>query len=112
MIGHKALLLSLTLLVNASVLASSDLADLIINQPYTETRATLIAKGWSPVKNNDITSSSLYAQEIYLQGMEEVIDCVSMELDACWFEFSQGEKRLQLKTITRQLKLDTYERMN
>jgi hypothetical protein len=112
MMVHRGLLFILTLLANVSVLASSDLPDLIINQPYAETRAVLIAKGWSPIKNNDITASSLYAQEIYLQGMEEVIDCVSMELDACWFEFSHGEKRLQLKTITRQLRLDTFKRIN
>lgn len=69
----------------------------------------LLQQQWLPVNNTQINASSLYAQELYEQGIIEVADCISMELDACWFEYSKGKLLLRVKTVTRQLLLDSYE---
>lgn len=95
-------------IANNSALANTDLSFIKPGLPYAEVKAILTDKGWKPIKNTHITGSSLYAQEIYLQGMEEVVDCVSMELDACKFRFAQGSKILEIKTITRQLRVDSF----
>lgn len=103
-------LLAITLLwiVNNTALADTDLSFIKPGLPYADAKATLTDKGWKPIKNNQITRSSLYAQEIYEQGMEEVVDCISMELDACKFRFSQGNQVIEIKTITRQLNVDAF----
>lgn len=103
-------LLAITLLwiVNNTALADTDLSFIKPGLPYADVKATLTDKGWKPIKNNHITRSSLYAQEIYEQGMEEVVDCISMELDACKFRFTQDSKILEIKTITRQLRVDSF----
>lgn len=77
--------------------------------PYTEIKVTLISKGWKPVKNQRIDHSSLYAQDIYDQGMDEVVDCISMELDACVFHYSKNNQVLEIKTITKQLTVDSFK---
>lgn len=76
---------------------------------YSEVKNTLLQQQWLPVNNTQINASSLYAQELYEQGIIEVADCISMELDACWFEYSKGKLLLRVKTVTRQLLLDSYE---
>ena len=99
-------------IVNNTALANTDLSFIKPGLPYADVKATLTEKGWKPIKNNQITRSSLYAQEIYDQGMEEVFDCISMELDACKFRFTQGSKILEIKTITRQLSVDSFHISN
>lgn len=103
-------LLTITLIwiVNNTALANTGMNFIKPGMPYADVKATLTNKGWKPIKNNHITRSSLYAQEIYVQDMEEVVDCVSMELDACKFRFAQGNNILEIKTITRQLSVDSF----
>ncbi len=79
---------------------------------YSEVKNTLLQQQWLPVNNTQINASSLYAQELYEQGLLEVSDCISMELDACWFEYSKGKQLLRVKTVTRQLLLDSYQLKN
>lgn len=87
--------------------AHAELPKFTSGQPYQEVKAELIKQGWQPVKNAKIGNSSLYAQEVYQQGLEEVVDCVSMELDGCWFKYTKGKQMLEVKTITRDLKFDS-----
>lgn len=96
-------------LLSLSFAAHAELPNFKAGQPYQEVKAELIKQGWQPVKNTNITGSSLYAQDIYLQGLEEVVDCISMELDACWFRYKKGKQSLEVKTITRELKFDSIE---
>jgi hypothetical protein len=71
--------------------------------PYQDVKGDLIANGWKPLKNTKILSSSLYAQALYEQGIVEVVDCISMELDGCWFHFTKKNQIVEVKTITRAL---------
>lgn len=73
---------------------------------YKDARKVLINDGWKPLSNLKITRSSLYAQELYEQGMSEVVDCISMELDGCSFRFIKNNKTLEVRTITRELKIE------
>lgn len=75
---------------------------------YQEARAWLIAQGWQPLVNQHIDRSSLYATEVYAQGMPEVVDCISMEIDGCSFRFVRKRHGLEVKTITRQLQLERF----
>lgn len=77
--------------------------------PYEEAKNALIAQGWQAVENKQIDRSSLYAVEIYNQGMTEVLDCISMELDGCRFRFQKGTEILEIKTITRRLTFDSFK---
>jgi hypothetical protein len=92
--------------------AHAELPTFTAGQPYQEVKAELIKQGWQPVKNTKIGNSSLYAQEVYQQGLEVVIDCVSMELDGCWFKFRKGKQQLEVKTITKQIRFEalSYKR--
>jgi hypothetical protein len=90
-------------------LAHAELPNFTAGQPYQEVKAELIKQGWQPVKNTKIGNSSLYAQEVYQQGLEEVVDCVSMELDGCWFNYNKGKQVLEVKTITKELKFETIK---
>jgi hypothetical protein len=92
----------------SSAFADNDLSLIKEGKPYQEVKAALSDKGWRPIKNARIAQSSLYAQEIYDQGMTEVTDCVSMELDACLFRFTKNSQILEIKTITRQLTVDSF----
>lgn len=100
--------ITLLCLVNNTAFADSDLSFIKPGMPYVDVKTALKDKAWKPVKNNRISHSSLYAQEIYEQGMEEVVDCISMELDACKFRFYKGNQILEIKTITRQLRVDSF----
>lgn len=93
----------------STALADTHLGFLKPGQTYTDVKAALLDAGWKPIKNNRIDYSSLYAQEIYALGMEEVVDCISMELDACVFRFVKNNQVLEIKTITRQLTLDSFK---
>jgi hypothetical protein len=73
---------------------------------YEQAKTSLIADGWKPVVNAEILRSSLYAQEIFEHGSTEVVDCISMELDACSFRFIKNNRPLEIRTITRELKVD------
>lgn len=64
--------------------------------------------GWTPVNNADIDQTSLFAQEVYATGMTEVTDCISMEIDGCTFLFEKGKQRLEIKTITKQLSVESF----
>lgn len=76
---------------------------------YDEVKKRLIATGWEPINNANIKASSLYAQDLYELGNQEVVDCISMELDGCWFKFKKGKQILQVKTITRKLTLEKID---
>ncbi len=89
--------------------AHAELPKFTAGQPYQEVKAELIKQGWQPVKNMKIGNSSLYAQEVYQQGLEEVVDCVSMELDGCWFKYKKGKQVLEVKTITKEFKFEFYK---
>lgn len=89
--------------------AAKPLDVLQAGMPYSDVKNTLLQQQWLPVNNTQINASSLYAQELYEHGIIEVADCISMELDACWFEYSKGKQLLRVKTVTRQLLLDSYE---
>jgi hypothetical protein len=76
---------------------------------YEQVKSTLIQNGWQPINNANIKNSSLYAQELYQLGNQEVADCISMELDGCWFKYKKGKQILQVKTITRKLTLEKID---
>lgn len=96
-------------LLSLSFAAHAELPNFKAGQPYQEVKAELIKQGWQPVKNAKIGNSSLYAQEVYQHGLEEVVDCVSMELDGCWFKFKKGKQMLEVKTITRELSFESLD---
>jgi len=96
------------MLVSSHAFAANDLSFIQAGQPYKEVKQTLIDKGWAPIKNTKIDRSSLYAQEIYNMGMTEVTDCISMEIDGCTFKYQKGKQRLEIKTITRQLSVESF----
>ncbi|MEI8118731.1 MAG: hypothetical protein WCG46_06075 [Methylophilaceae bacterium] len=104
----KIFLIFLILLTTVSAQANSALPVLKQGILYSEAKASLIEDGWIPIKNSRIERSSLYAQEIYERGTLEVVDCISMELDACWFRYKKKNQILEVKTITRQLKIDKF----
>lgn len=105
--SFKSLLLAV--LTTIATNANAALPLLENGMPYAAAKDALIAQGWMPVNNPKIAGTSLYAQEIYEQGLEEVVDCISMELDACWFHYAKDKQVLEVKTITRQLKLESFE---
>ena len=98
---------SIAALLLLSFQAQAELPNFTAGQPYQQVKAELIKQGWQPVKNTKIGNSSLYAQEVYQQGLEEVVDCVSMELDGCWFKYRKGKQLLEVKTITKKLNFDS-----
>lgn len=104
---HKPVLIAALFLLPYQAHAESP--SFTAGQPYQEVKAELIKQGWQPVKNTKIGNSSLYAQEVYQQGMEEVVDCVSMELDGCWFKYKKSKQILKVKTITTGLKFETIK---
>lgn len=108
----KILIFLLALFMAFASQANDDLSIVQTGSQIQEVRNLLIKRGWSPIKNLKIANSSLYAQEIYEQGLIEVKDCISMELDACWFEYTKAKQRLKIKTITRQLTVDSYNVVN
>jgi len=104
MINARILFLSFFLATAAH--AEATLPHYDKGMPYEEAKKRLIAQDWKPVNNLKISNSSLYAQELYAQGMLEVGDCVSMELDGCWFYYVKKNQKLEVRTITRQLKVE------
>lgn len=105
----KVFLFNFLILTATNACAASDLSFMKQGTSYSDARKILVDKGWKPIKNMNINNSSLYAQEIYLQGLEEVVDCISMEIDACTFRFTQKNRVLDVKTITRQLNLESFK---
>lgn len=105
----KFLLFHFLLSVAMNAYANTDLSFMEKGDSYTDARKTLLEKGWKPIKNLNIGNSSLYAQDIYDQGLVEVVDCISMELDACVFRFAKKSQVLEVKTITRQLTLESFK---
>lgn len=105
----QTLCTSFLLLASLTVYANQDLAFLQPGVAYADARKILIDKGWKPIKNEHIDQSSLYAQDMYVQGYEEVVNCISMELDACTFRLYQNNQVLEVKTITRTLSVDAYK---
>ena len=101
-------LVAAMLMLSSTAFAADDFAFIQAGQPYQEVRQTLLEKGWQPIKNTRIDESSMYAQEVYASGMTEVKDCISMEIDGCTFVFQKGKHTLEIKTITRQLKVDSF----
>jgi hypothetical protein len=105
----KILIFLLGLFMAFASQANDDLSIVQTGSQIQEVRNLLIKRGWSPIKNLKIANSSLYGQEIYEQGLIEVKDCISMELDACWFEYTNKNQILKIKTTTRLLKIDSYQ---
>jgi hypothetical protein len=104
-----AKLLAIPVLMACSLaFAANDLRFIQAGQPYQELKQMLMDKGWAPIKNTKIDRSSLYAQEIYATGLTEVTDCISMEIDGCTFKYQKGKQRLEIKTITRQLSVESF----
>ena len=102
----KALTLLTGCFLNVAAHAEKGLPSFDKGMPYEAFTKTLIAQQWKPVNNQKISNSSLYAQELYAQGMLEVVDCVSMELDGCWFYYTKKNQILEVRTITRELKVE------
>jgi hypothetical protein len=100
---------SIAAMLLLSFQAHAELPNFTAGQPYQEVKAELIKQGWQTVKNAKVGNSSLYAQELYQQGLEEVVDCVSMELDGCWFKYKKGKQALEVKTITEQLRFESLK---
>ncbi|OYY81486.1 MAG: hypothetical protein B7Y34_04190 [Methylophilales bacterium 16-45-9] len=99
----KAFMFNFLLTVGVSAYANADLPFMQNGISYSDARKTLMDKGWKPIKNANISNSSLYAQDIYDQGLVEVVDCISMELDACIFRFAQKNEVLEIKTESPRL---------
>jgi hypothetical protein len=102
----KTLLICFGLIVTLSAQANTLPLPIQAGLPYEQAKAALIADGWKPVVNSKIMRSSLYAQEVFEKGSTEVVDCISMELDACSFRYIKNNKTLEVRTITRDLKVD------
>lgn len=100
--------LTLILLSGSIAFAANELGFIKQGQSYQEVKQTLIDSGWAPVKNAKIEHASLYAQEVYAMGMPEVTDCISMEIDGCTFLYQKGKQTLEIKTITKQLRVDAF----
>ncbi len=102
----KTLTLLIGIFLNVVAQAKTGLPSFDKGMSYEEFKKALIEHQWKPVNNLKISNSSLYAQELYEQGMLEVVDCVSMELDGCWFYYAKKNQILEVRTITRQLKVE------
>lgn len=102
------LLVTLLMMGCNTAFAADDFSFIQAGQPYNEVKQTLMEKGWAPIKNVNIDRASLYAQEIYSMGLPEVTDCISMEIDGCTFLYRKDKQRLEIKTITRQLSVDSF----
>ncbi len=94
------------LLTSASDLAAAPLPAKDI--PYGKVRDQLMSAGWRPAKNKRINEASLYAQDVFNNGLTEVVDCVSMEMDGCRFSFSKGHQTLLVDTYGKDLKVGSY----
>jgi hypothetical protein len=105
---YELYMLALCLLCTPFAYANESLIKLQEGMPYGEVKKILIAQGWQGINNQQIENSSLYATEIYNQGMTEVVDCISMALDGCQFRFQKDDQILEIKTITRQLIVDSF----
>lgn len=108
----KTLFICFGLLLTLSAKAHQLYPSIQAGLPYDQAKAFLIGDGWTPVVNLKITHSSLYAQEIFEQGSTEVVDCISMELDACTFRYHKNNKILEVRTITRGLKVEKVNLIN
>jgi hypothetical protein len=111
MIPKTSLIFSV-LLLSLSAQASDFPSSIKSGVPYEEAKASLMADGWKPLVNSKITNSSLYAQEIFEKGSTEVVDCISMEIDGCTFRYIKNKKILEIRTITRDLKVDKINLIN
>ncbi len=83
--------------------------DNYLNAPYSEVRAGLISQGWKTITNKKIQDSSLYAQDIFNQGYEEVLDCISMERDQCKFVFKKNKQLILVTTKDKTLNVESIE---
>lgn len=86
--------------------------DHYINMPYSAVRTDLISEGWQPVKNKQIEDSSLYAEGIFEQGYEEVLDCISMERDQCQFVLTKNQQHIVITTKEKTLNVESIESQN
>lgn len=108
----RALIIFSLLLAMLPAKAGQVLPKITKDMAYEDAKKVLIADGWKPVHNLKISGSSLYAQELYEQGMLEVVDCISMELDGCRFYYTKKNQTLEIRTITRQLKVEKMHIIN
>lgn len=105
----KSLILASGFMVIFCANAESKTPNITQGVAYQEAKKILVQEGWKPVRNPKISGSSLYAQELYEQGITEVVDCISMELDGCWFYYTKKNQMLEVRTITRQLKVESVK---
>ncbi len=105
---YKIYAMALCLCSASFLYANESLPTIEQGMRYSELKKTLISQGWHGLTNQQIENSSLYANEVYNQGMTEVVDCISMELDGCRFHFEKNNQILEIKTITRQLTVDSF----
>ncbi|MEY3798378.1 MAG: hypothetical protein RLZZ572_559 [Pseudomonadota bacterium] len=101
--------LTLTLALSTHALADNGLSFIKPGLIHLNLRPSLLAKGWQPVPNRTIENSSLYAQEMHALGLIEVVDCISMEIDACTFQYRKKNQVLTIKTITRQAEVASFK---
>jgi hypothetical protein len=97
------------LLASAHALAATDLSFIKPGMIHQVLRPSLLLKGWQPVPNLAIENSSMYAQEVHGTGLTEVVDCISMEIDACTFQYRKKNQVLTIKTITRQGEVASFK---
>jgi hypothetical protein len=96
-----------SILFSLSAIAESTHIDNFKNKPYSAVRADLISEGWQTVNNKQIESTSLYAQSIFNQGFEEVLDCISMERDQCQFLLKKDKQLIIVTTKETTLNVES-----
>lgn len=80
-----------------------------IDMPYQAVRASLLNEGWHAVINQKIQDTSFYAQGIFDQGYEEVLDCISMERDQCQFLLQKNKQLILITTKEKALSVESIE---
>jgi hypothetical protein len=106
------ILMVLSCVLSLSANAKDMQFDHYINMPYSEVRTDLINEGWQIVKNKQIEDSSLYAEGIFEQGYEEVLDCISMERDQCQFVLRKNKQHILITTKEKTLNVESIETKN
>jgi hypothetical protein len=109
----KLKIMIMTLLITSGINLSANAKELDFSQyltmTYSQARDNLINKGWQVVPNQQIKDTSLYAQGIYDQGYQEVVDCISMERDQCQFLLTKNKKLIVVTTKEKALIVESIE---
>jgi len=101
--------LLINLLFSFTVYAEeSDWAE-FLNKPYSQVRERLISQGWQIVPNQNIDATSRYAESIYEQGYQEVLECISMERDQCQFVLTKNNQHILVTTKEKTLNVESID---